>query len=461
MKIQLPHLNAPSQPGAYMVGGSVRDLIRGLTPVDYDIAVPSAPCAFAEKIAQKNGGRVILLGKDHFTVYRVASPKWNIDVTKYKGRDIRQDLLARDFTINALACSLADHRIVDVTSGLPDLHHGVVRMISPAVFQDDPARLVRAFRMAAALNFRIEPETITAIGIHAGLLVQAAEERIWGEFIKILMCPDSHPHLQMMAETEVLSAIVPELAVHQKSALDCAHIGYDLDHCLQAVHALERMLREPEAFLPRGSLKFIKSLDRERLALLKMSLLIHDIGNPTCRRINIDGQTQFHGYAARGAKLAQSIGRRLKMSNRHREWIASMVRKHQRPFFLYTTKQSDQNPPPKAVGRFFRQCGAQVPHLLILAMAETMCKADLTASNKQGFIDFLSDILSTYCEKNIAPGLPPLLNGKDLIEHFKLQPSPLLGTLLRRLEELHLAGAIINRQQALEWVTQHLQSITR
>lgn len=82
-------------------------------------------------------------------------------------------------------------------------------------------------------------------------------------------------------------------------------------------------------------------------------------------------------------------------------------------------------------------------------------------ANAQEFMDFLRDILATYCEKNLALGLPPILNGKDLIEHFKLQPSPLIGTLLRRLEELHLAGAIINRHQALEWVAQHLKSIIR
>jgi poly(A) polymerase len=461
MKIQVPPLIASSQPGAYLVGGSVRDIIRGQTPVDLDIAVSSDPRAFAEQIAKKSGGRVVLLGKDRFTVYRVASPKGNIDITTYKGQDIRQDLLARDFTINALACSLADDRIVDVTSGLADLHRAVVRMISPAAFQDDPARLVRAFRMAAALKFRIEPETIRAIKAHAGLLGQTAGERVWAEFIRILACPDSQPHLRMMAETEVLSAILPELADHQRGLQDGFHTIDKLDHCLQAIHALERMLHKPEAFLPRGPVRFIESLSKESRALLKMSLLIHDIGKPACRRINADGQIQFHGYAARGAELTQSIGRRLRMSNRQREWITSLVRRHQHPNFLYLAKRSDQNPPPRAVGRFFRQCGQQTPHLLIQAMAETMGHSASAASNKQGFIDFLSDILSTYCEKNLDLGLLPILKGKDLIERFELQPSPLLGTLLRRLEELQLAGVITNRQQALEWVAQQLKSTIR
>ena len=106
MKIRVPQLIAFNKPDAYLVGGCVRDLIRGLAPMDYDIAVSSTPRAFAQQIVNKNGGRIVELGKDRFTVYRVASPSWMIDITSYQGT-IEQDLLSRDFTINALACSLA------------------------------------------------------------------------------------------------------------------------------------------------------------------------------------------------------------------------------------------------------------------------------------------------------------------------------------------------------------------
>jgi len=462
MRIQVPRINVGSQQrGNYLVGGSVRDLIQGLTPVDYDIAVSSDPRAFAEDIAKRNGGRVVLLGKDRYTVYRVVSPRWNMDITTCKGRDIRQDLLARDFTINALACNLADGRIIDVTSGLDDLHHGVVRMISPVAFQEDPARLVRAFRIAATLGFHIHPETIKAIGACADLLGQTAGERIWSELLMILGCHDSHPHLQMMAQTKVLTVIFPELTARSKDLQGHSDPAEGLDHGLQAVQSLERILQQPDVLLPPKPSQFIGMLDKENRALLKMSLLMHAIGKNGCRRRGADGRIHYYGHAARGAEMVQSMGRRLRMSNRHRDFIASMVRQHQRPLFLYRSRRSDQLAPPKAVGRFFRIGGQQVPHLLILAMALGACQTDPLASNKQTFMDFLSDILAVYYERNLALGLPPILDGKDLIEHFKLQPSPLLGTLLRRLEELHLAGLIINRQQALAWVAQHLKSIIR
>ena len=102
--------------------------------------------------------------------------------------------------------------------------------------------------------------------------------------------------------------------------------------------------------------------------------------------------------------------------------------------------------------------GKQAPHLLIQAMAISMC-SDPTGLETNRYIDFLIEIFEKFCTQNKERGLPPILNGHDLIQHFGLQPSPLLGTLLRRLEELHLAGAITRRQQAFEWVAQHLKSI--
>ncbi len=461
MRITVPPIIACNQRGNYLVGGSVRDLIQGVTPIDYDIAVSSNPQAFAEETAKRNGGRVVLLGKDRFTVYRVASPRWNIDITACRGLDIRQDLLARDFTINALACSLADGQIIDVTGGLADLHRGVVKMISPGAFQDDPARLVRAFRIAATLGFHIHPETIRAIRAHAYLLGQTAGERIWSEFIRILACPDSHPHLQIMARTEVLAAIFPELAARSKDLQGLLDTSDGLDHDLRAVQALERILGKPHALLPHKPAQFIETLSKEHHALLKMSILMHAIGKTGCRRMGADGRFHYYGHAARGAEMVRSMGRRLRMSNRHREFIAAMVRKHQHPLFLFLSGRSDHLPPPKAVGRFFRQNGRQVPHLLIQAMAIDARQGDPLGTGRQGFMDFLKAILATYCDKNMALGMPPILNGQVLMEHFKLQPSPLLGTLLRRLEELNLAGVILNRRQALEWVGQHLKSINR
>lgn len=458
MKIKIPQWMAGLRPDAYLVGGSVRDLISGLTPMDYDITVSSPPRDLAREIAKKSGGRVVVLGKDHFTVYRVASPSWTIDITIYKGGNIRQDLLSRDFTINALACDLADSQILDITGGLADLHQGIVRMINPAVFKDDPVRLVRAFRMAAVLNFRIEPQTVDAVRAHCALLSTAAAERVWAEFVKILACPCSFKHLQLMADTGVLGAILPELSGVPEAGRNGAGMGIGLQYPLQAVDALEQFLRAPGNLLPPAPAGLVDSLDKESRALLKLSLLLHGIGKSAFGRGSPDDQRRLGGYAARSAAAAELIGRRLKMSNHQRQWIVSVVRRHRHPFFLFSIHGRTQNPPPRAMARFLMHCGHLTPCLLLHAMAQSMSTGKPCDSNEKALIAFLGGLFSIYCEKKTALNSPPILSGDDLIHLFKLRPSPFLGKILRRLKEVQLAGMIIDRRQAIEWVTRQLGS---
>jgi poly(A) polymerase len=458
MKIHVPDLMTGQRSGTYLVGGCVRDLIQGRTPRDFDIAVSGDPRAFAEETATRLDGRVFVLGKDKFTVFCVIAHKVKIDIMAYNGSNIKNDLLNRDFTINALGCHLADGRIIDVTGGLEDLRRRMVRMASPKAFQDDPARLVRAFRMAASLNFSIEAETIKAIRTHSALLQQTAAERIWAELRRILACPDSHTYILMMYDSNVLSTILPELVEHHHNHRDHRHEADGLVHTLGAVRSLEAILNHPGAFLPPAPARFIESLEEESRVLLKMAVLLQDIGKPLCRGIDTAGRNHYHGQAARGAELAHAIGRRLRMSNRHREWIASIVRRHQRPLFLYQAGQGRQARPPKAIGRFFRQCGKQAPHLLILSIAGNRGDQNPNAPHPAALTGFLIDMLTIYVDK-IYPGrCSPILNGQDLIRNFNLPPSPLLGTLLRRVDELHLAGTIQDRKQALQWVAEQLKN---
>jgi poly(A) polymerase len=369
----------------------------------------------------------------------------------YKGSDIKEDLLNRDFTINALACRLSDGRLVDVTGGVEDLQRRIVRMASPKAFQDDPVRMVRAFRMAAALNFRIEAKTVKAIREKANLLPRSAPERIWAELRRILACRDSHPHLMMMNDTNVLPTIFPEL-VEDRSGTDKP------PQTLAAIRSLETIIDHPEALLPPASARFVKSLGEESRVLLKTALLLRDIGKPLCRATDASDRPPHHGHTARGAELAQAIGRRLRMSKRHRELIASLVRRNQRPLFLYRSGQGSPAPPPRAIGRFFRGCGAQAPHLLALSIAGSMATQNPDIPHPTALTGFLIDMLELYMNKIDRVRRSPILSGQDLIQNFNLPPSPLFGVLLRRVEELHLGGLIRDRKQALQWIGEQLDA---
>jgi poly(A) polymerase len=458
MRIPVPDLIASRNPGTYLVGGCVRDLIQGATPRDFDIAVTGAPRAFAEETAARLGGRVFTLGKGRFTVFCVTTPEVQIDIISCKGSNIQEDLLERDFTINALACRLSDGRLIDVTGGLNDLRRGAVRMVTPQAFQDDPVRLVRAFRMAAAMHFQIESETIAAIRAHADLLRRSAAERIWAELQRILACPASHPHLVIMYDTHTLSTIFPELAEGYQDHRESISEREPPPQSLETVRSLEAIMNHPEAFLPPTAARFIQSIEQESRIMLKMAAMLKNIGKPGCRAIDANRRPRYHGHAARGAKLAQAIGRRLRMSNRQREWIAALVRRHPHPLFLYRTAKGRQGPPPRAIGRFFRRTGKQAPYLLMLAIAG--CLADRESSTPprpSARAEFFIDMLTRHVKTNDQGRPSPILRGQDLIQNFNLPPSPVLGTLLRRVEELHLAGSLSDRQQALRWVAEQLK----
>lgn len=455
MKIQVPDLTTSRRPGTYLVGGCVRDLIQGLKPRDYDMVVSGDPRALAEEIAAAKGGRCFTLGKGELTVFCVAAPQLKLDIMSYKGADINEDLLSRDFTINALACSLADGRIIDVTGGMEDLRRRVVRMISPRAFQVDPVRLVRAFRMAAALNFTIEAETITAIKTHSALLQQSAAERIWAELQQILGCPDSHRHIIMMYDSNVLPTILPELVEIDHHHRNLRPEANEFDRALEEIQALEAILTRPRNFLPPAPGRFVESLAKESRVLLKMAMLLRKIGKSQCRGVDAMGRVRHHGHAAGGAALAHAIGRRLKMSNRQREWLASIIRRHQRPRFLYLAGRGRQGPPPRAIGRFFRQCGVQAPHLLMLSIAGAMAHP-----KNDRYREFLIEMLTRYVDKIDRKRRSPILNGQILMDRFNLQPSPVLGTLLRRVDELYLGGLILDREQALQWIAGQLKKNT-
>ena len=155
----------PDDPdGIYLVGGIVRDLLAGHPQADIDLVVAGNIDRAARQIAEKTGGSIIDLGKKGFDVLRVASPETTIDITPLEHPSIESDLRQRDFTINAMAYDVKARRLVDCTGGRVDMQQKKIRMVSPAAFEKDPARLVRAYRMASVLHYSIADETEAAIG---------------------------------------------------------------------------------------------------------------------------------------------------------------------------------------------------------------------------------------------------------------------------------------------------------
>ncbi len=189
---------------------------------------------------------------------------------------------------------------------------------------------------------------------------------------------------------------------------------------------------------------------------IKFALLLHDTGKPESRSVTDNGCVHFYGHAARGAVHAKRICQRLRTSNRNQDRIESIIRYHQRPLSLFLAQQAS-GLRPKAVGRFFRQCADLPPHILLHAIADDMGKGESQDVRDNERTLFYQDLMEKYFEATARRAGVPLINGRDLMKIFNIEPSPRLGRILKTIEELQMAGELSDRGQALQWVADYLR----
>lgn len=448
----------PKTKGAYIIGGSVRDLLIGRTPTDYDIAVLENPEKFARQMAAETNGHLVEMGKPGQMILRVVSGNTIFDIAPVNGATITDDLFQRDFTINAMAYDLSSGQIIDILGGLQDLEDKKVRMVSKHVFKKDPIRLLRAFRMSACLNFDIEPRTVAAIRSQAALIQESAGERIRLELFKMFDTRKSHDHLVQMAGVGLLTAIFPELGP-LKGCSQNRHHCYDVfEHSLNAYYHLEDLLSNHYNFTPNSLRRFILDIDRNKAVLLKCGLLLHDIGKPAVKSLDNRGQAHFYGHARQGADMAKLIGKRLKLSNREMDFIDFIIRNHSRPLSLFTDHQN-KTLIPKGLTRFFMKCGDNTPYLLLHTIADVKGKQDKILSENEAFIIFVKDMLAGFFSGfNPKSKTAPLITGFDLIETFGLAPSPSFKKILNLVDEAKLSGTINSKPEALRLVRDFLKA---
>ena len=448
----------PKTKGAYIVGGSVRDLLLGKLPADYDIAVIENPKPFAEKIAEKTSGRLVELGKPGQMLFRVVSKNYVYDISPIAGASIEDDLLKRDFTINALAWDLSSKRVIDCVDGQKDIADRKIRMVSKTVFQKDPIRLIRAYRISATLDFNIEQQTNAAIKDNAELLQTSAGERIRSELFKILTTSNSYYFLSQMGKTGVLQAIFPELTDLQTCFQNRYHLFDVFKHTMKAYSHLETILNDCHNFLPETNGQFKPCTDTFKGALLKCSILLHDIGKPLARTIDKKGNIHFYGHGKKSADMTKNIVHRLRFSNHEASYVDFIIRNHIRPLFLFIAHQN-KTITQKGITRFFLKCGKYAPDLLIHAMADIKGKGNKSDERNEAFINFAREMVKYYFSYfQPEKSKPSLITGRDLINNFALTPSPLFKKILRRVEEARISKKIKNKDEAMALVKKILET---
>ena len=228
-KVELPNNLDRLLESAYLVGGSVRDALlqRHQKLLDLDFVLPQGAIATARKIANLyHGGFVVL--DDAREIARVVFDWGTLDLAKQEGSSLETDLTRRDFTINAIACNLYSRELIDPLGGLKDLQRGIIRAVSYQNLEDDPLRLLRAYRQAAQLNFIIEAETRTAIRDRAFLLKTIAAERVQAELNYIFVAPQKNKWLFLAIEDGLLKYWLPDAAA--TAQLEAVDEG--IEYCL-------------------------------------------------------------------------------------------------------------------------------------------------------------------------------------------------------------------------------------
>ncbi len=475
---------------AYLVGGALRDAVLKKPFTDLDIAVPPSADFRARtlRLARGLGASCFPLDEEN-QVYRLTSrkpPFFQLDITPFQGGGLEEDLRRRDFTVNAMALKLerstplaqnartgaftlrpARAKIIDLNGGLKDAAAGLIRPSSPAVFREDPLRLLRAFRIAAGLGFSITPAALKQIKAQAGLINSSAPERVREEIMRLLESPVSHKWLALMHKAGLLCAVFPELAAQESCAVVYYGRGGVLKHTLRVVERADQFCANLPAYLPEH--KKISALLPEARTL-KLAALLHDVAKPPKAGM-VKGRLRFFGHEECGAAMAENIMERLRFSREDTRLVSKIIGTHLRPGNL----ASNDFISDRAMFRFFRTMGEYTIPLLALSWADHAsyvspaqlekmrgALAEAPAPVPPGglpynspkktlrFIQTLHLLFRVYIKKNPNLRTARLVDGKDVISTLRIPESPKVGEILERLRLLQFEGKIKTRAQALK-----------
>lgn len=424
VRLAMERLNA-SGCDCYVVGGCVRDSLRGVPPHDWDLATSALPEQIKAVFSQQ---KTIDIGIAHGTV-AVVFPSGALEITTYRIEgsygdfrhpdsvtftpDIRTDLARRDFTVNAMAYH-PEFGFVDPFGGRDDLRAGILRCVGEPArrFEEDALRILRAVRFSSALGFRLEGKTDLAVRSLRGNLRKISAERIREELTKLLM--GDHVCEVLNLYSDVISAVIPELG-------PC--IGFEqrnLHHCRDVWgHTAESVAHS----VPDPAIRW--------------TMLLHDVGKPNTFTLK-DGIGHFYGHEKRSAEMAEWILKRFKFDTHTLTRIVTLIRSH----MLLT------EPTEKAVKRRLNQLGPELfLDLLNVMRADTMGLAP-EYHGRTAEIDRLEEIARRVIAENQCFSLRDLaVNGNDMLS-LGLNGRE-VGAMLQSLLELVIGGACQNERQEL------------
>ncbi|GHE42340.1 CCA tRNA nucleotidyltransferase [Streptomyces longispororuber] len=438
-----------------LVGGSVRDALLGRLGNDLDFTTDARP-EDVLKIVRPWADAVWEVGIAFGTVgcqkdarADGAEQRFQIEVTTYRseaydrtsrkpevsyGDSIEDDLVRRDFTVNAMAVALPAKEFIDPHGGLDDLSERVLR--TPGTpeesFSDDPLRMLRAARFAAQLDFDVAPDVVAAMTAMAERIDIVSAERIRDELNKLILSAHPRKGLALLVDTGLAARVLPELPALRLER-DEHHRHKDVyDHTLIV---LEQAM----------------ALETDGPDLtLRLAALLHDIGKPKTRRFEKDGRVSFHHHEVVGAKMTKKRMTALKYSNELVKDVSRLVELHLR-FHGYGTGEWTDS----AVRRYVRDAGPLLERLHKLTRSDCTTRNKRKASALSRAYDSLEERIARLKEQEELDAIRPDLDGNEIMEVLGVGPGPVIGKAYKFLLELRLENGPMERDAAIaalkEW----------
>ncbi len=464
----------------WLVGGAVRDALLGRWPVhDWDFAVDRDGLRLARAVADDLDGAYFPLDTERGTGRAIMTAadgsRIELDFALLRGADLKADLMVRDFTINALAMDQTG-ALVDLTGSQADLQARLVRATSERAFRDDPVRLLRAVRVAAELEFGIDPQTEAWMRRDAALLNEPSPERVRDELVRILTLPNAALHVERLNDLGLLAPLLPEVTALKQISQTWPHRFDVWKHTLHILDALEgvvaavtgqevapRPLADPPPVAWGDVARVLGqfageitthlavevSSGRDRWAVLKLAALLHDIGKPqTQSRDEEDERIHFYNHDLVGASIAVQRMQALRFSREEMERVRVIVGQHLRPAHLAHTDAVTR----RAVYRYFRATGCAGVDVALLSLADHLSTWGPNLEEERWSRRLhVAETLLTHCferyEETVEP--PPLVTGHDLMDSLALEPGPQIGRLLETIREAQAAGEVRTTEEGL------------
>jgi poly(A) polymerase len=414
---------------AYLVGGCVRDIIRGVAPLDYDIVTSARPddvtAIFPYTVPVGIAFGIVLVIEEgrHYEVATFRTEGGYEDgrrPSRVQFATAEEDVRRRDFTINALLLDIDTGQVVDYVGGRKDIENRLIRTIGDPEtrFSEDYLRMLRAVRFSANFDYGIDPDAFPAIKRHASAIQRISKERIRDELTKMLVRKGARRGMELLAETGLLKEVLPE------------------------VDALRGVMQPPK-FHPEGDvwahlLSMLALLpsetDRENDSRLVWGVILHDVGKACCSTQDERG-IHFYGHVREGERIADEIMRRLRFPRADAEVILALIHCHM--VFMNVSQMR-----PNRLKRFLRMPDFDM-HL-------ALHRLDCLGSH--GLLDTYEFCRTKLMEISQGALHPPrLLSGRDLVG-MGFQPGPLFKEILRAVEDAQLDGHISTSDEAREMV---------